>query len=107
MPGFDRRGPLGKGPGMGWGRGMCFSRAGGRRFSLSGVFRGAGRGGSPWGGGGGRCRGGIGWDLWPAWGGAQVSPSNEAEMLKADLSAAKEEIAAMKARLAELEKEES
>lgn len=107
MPGFDRRGPAGQGPGTGWGRGLCLSPAGGRRFSLTGAFRGVGRGGAPWGGGRGRCFGGRGWGLSPYWGLAQVSPSDEAEVLRADLSAAKEEIAAMEARLSELEKKES
>jgi hypothetical protein len=106
MPGFDRRGPAGKGSGTGWGRGLCPSRAGGRGFFATGAFRGAGRGGAPWGGGRGRCFGGRGRGLSPLWGSGQVSPSDEAEMLKADLSAAKEEIAAMEARLSELDKRE-
>ena len=114
MPGFDRTGPAGQGPGTGWGRGLCYSSAGGRRFSLTGALWGAGRGGAPWGWGRGRGFGGRGWGLrpswrlWPwSWGAARVSSSDEAEILRAELSAAKEEIAAMEARLSELDKKES
>jgi hypothetical protein len=107
MPGFDRGGPAGQGPGAGWGRGLCFSQAGGRRFSLTGALWGVGPGGTPWGGGRGRCFGGRGRRLWPSWDIAPVSPSDEAEALKARLSAAKQEIAAMEARLSQLDKIES
>jgi hypothetical protein len=58
------------------------------------------------GGGRGRCFGGRGgW-----WGSfsrtAPLTPSEESEVLRADLSAAKEEVAAMEARLTELEKKD-
>ena len=62
----------------------------------------------PWGGAMGRCfGGGAGW--WSRFFGprASISATDEAEMLRAQLSAAQEEIAAMKARLTELEKNRS
>lgn len=106
MPGFDRTGPMGRGPGTGWGQGLCFRPSGVRRFSAIGGLRGAGRGGLPWGGGRGRCFGGGGSRTWWPWGSSQVSASDEAEMLREELAAANEEIAAMKARLSELDKKE-
>jgi hypothetical protein len=106
MPGFDRTGPLGRGPGTGWGQGLCARPSGGRRLSFSGALRGVGRGGLPWGGGRGRCFGGRGWRSWGSWAGGQVPAPDEAEMLRAELAAAKEEIAAMKARLSELDQKE-
>lgn len=101
MPGFDRTGPLGAGPTTGGGRGFCGSRAGvGRRFG-GGFFRGAGRGG--W------------WGASPGWGrgfsrgapywGAPPARDEETDALKAELASARDEIAALEARLAELEKE--
>jgi hypothetical protein len=106
MPGFDRTGPAGAGPRTGWGRGLCGTTAGAPRFSWSGLLRGIGRGGLPWGGGKGRCFGrGTSW-----WSGRFASPmpflpaKNEAEVLKNELAAAEAEIAAMKSRLEELEK---
>jgi len=43
MPGFDRTGPFGLGPGSGWGRGRC-ARAGAGVRGQQGLFRGPGRG---------------------------------------------------------------
>jgi hypothetical protein len=100
----------------GGGRGLCGQGAGaGRRFG-GGFFRGVGRGGMPWGGGFGRCFGGRGgwWGAGPAlgrgfsWGAPYWAPptrDQEADTLKAELASARDEIAAMEARLAELEKE--
>jgi len=105
MPGFDRRGPGGAGPRTGWGRGQCGQATGTGSFSWSGFLRGIGRGGLPWGGGRGRCFGGGGWRL-PFGGSASATPTQEAEALKAEIAAAKEEIAAMEAHLNELEKKE-
>jgi hypothetical protein len=116
MPGFDRTGPMGAGPMTGGGRGLCGSWAGaGRRF-YGGFTRGVGRGGIPWGGGMGRCFGGRGgwWGTGPGWGrgffgrasyGVPFTKDEEADVLKTELASAKDEIAAMEARLAELEKE--
>ncbi|HPM41334.1 MAG TPA: DUF5320 domain-containing protein, partial [bacterium] len=57
MPGFDGRGPRGEGPMTGGGRGYCNSA--GRGVSPQGrTLYGVGRGGTPWGGGMGRCFGG-------------------------------------------------
>ncbi len=122
MPGFDGTGPVGGGPMTGWGRGVCGTRAGVGRGV--GIRRGIGRGGAPWGGGlgrgfgGGRGRafgggrfGGFGRRFFgagrlnpssePSW-----TPEDEAEMLRNDLSAAREEMAAMERRLQELENKE-
>ncbi|MDQ7781912.1 MAG: DUF5320 domain-containing protein [Desulfomonilaceae bacterium] len=109
MPGFDRTGPYGAGPRTGWGMGRCGGYAGeGGRFAR-GSLRGVGRGGAPWGGGRGRCFGGRGMGWYggvPAAGWAPPSPTEEADALRAELSAAEGEIAAMKARLEELERKE-
>jgi hypothetical protein len=102
MPGFDRTGPAGGGSRTGWGRGQCGQATGVRRFPWSGLWRGIGRGGQPLGGGRGRCFGG-GWRFPFVWG-ASATPTEEAEALKAEIAATKEEMAAMEARLGELEK---
>ena len=105
MPGLDRTGPLGAGPRTGWGLGRCGAYAADGLRALGGILRGVGRGGAPWGGGRGRCFGGrgMGWNRRPFVGGTVLSPSQEAEALKAQLAAAEDEIAAMKTRLEELE----
>jgi len=106
MPGYDRTGPMGAGPITGWGRGRCGAYAAEGLRALRGVFRGMGQGGFPWGRGRGRrfdAGGrGFGWGGFP--GGPTVSPSDEAEMLRAQLTAAEAEIGAMKTRLEELER---
>lgn len=102
MPGFDQTGPMGAGPRTGWGRGICGTPVGARRFSWGSWFRGAGRGWSPWGGGRGlRLRGR--WCFPFAWT-ASATPTEEVEILKAEIAAAKEAVAAMEERLQELEK---
>lgn len=53
MPGFDRTGPRGQGPGTGGGRGNCPPTP-----DEVATLRGVGRGGAPWGGGRGNCWGG-------------------------------------------------
>lgn len=102
MPGYDRKGPSGAGPRTGRGRGPCGQGAGASESSQGGFGRGIGRGGAPWGGGRGRCLGGWGFRR-PFGGAASATSSGEAEALRADLAAAREEIAAMEARLSELE----
>jgi len=106
MPGYDRTGPMGAGPRTGRGLGWCGTHAGEGWRRPIGAFRGIGRGFTPWGGGRGRCFGGrgAGWQRAPFTGSAPVSPSEEAEALKAQVAAAETEVAAMKARLEELEK---
>lgn len=106
MPGLDGSGPLGAGPGTGRGLGRCgFSRGAGFG-ARAGRPMGVGRGGAPRGGGRGRCFGGRGMGSWrqsyadPT----PFTPSEEAEVLKAQLAAAEDEIAALKNRLEELEK---
>ncbi|MBI4963090.1 MAG: DUF5320 domain-containing protein [Desulfomonile tiedjei] len=96
MPGFDRTGPAGGGPRTGWGRGQCGQRTGTRGLSWSSSFKGGGRG---------RCFGGGGWRF-PFGRSSLARPTDEAGALKADISATKEELAAMEARLSELEKKE-
>jgi len=107
MPGFDRSGPAGGGPRTGFGRGPCGGQTGtGRRIS-QGIGFGAGRGGRPRGGGRGRCFGGAGYwgqQAYPEW--TAVPSETEAEVLKAELADARSQIAAMEARLKDLEKEE-
>jgi len=107
MPGYDRTGPAGAGPRTGWSRGLC-GRIAGRGTGYAGAFfRGVGRGGAPWGGGRGQCFGGRGGWLGRVIGYAPgLGPEQEAQTLKAELEAARTEIADMEARLAELEKSE-
>lgn len=64
MPGGDRTGPLGEGPKTGRAAGFCtgyrmpgYMNPGVNNYP-GGVFRGAGHGGIPWGGGRGRAWGG-------------------------------------------------
>ena len=102
MPGFDRTGPSGAGPRSGRGRGPCGQTTRTRRFPWSGLFRGMGRGGAAWGGGRNRSSGGGGWRL-PFLGSGSAVATEEAEALKTEIAAAKEEIAVMEARLRELE----
>lgn len=95
----------------GWGRGLCSTTGTARRAGL-GFSRGAGRGGRSWGGGRGRCFGGGkgwfgGWPFGRRWFGLgtaslPLSRTDETQLLKDELAAAKEEIAAMEARLQEL-----
>ena len=58
MPRFDGTGPQGMGPGTGGGRGFCTPGAGTGYGYGAGWYRGAGRGGIPWGSGRGRAWGG-------------------------------------------------
>lgn len=107
MPGYDRTGPAGASPKTGWGRGLCGRIAGRGTGYVGEFFRGVGRGGAPSGGGRGRCFGGRGGWLGRAVGSdPSLSPEQEAQTLKAELQAARTEIADLEARLAELEKSE-
>jgi hypothetical protein len=105
MPGRNRTGPLGAGPRTGGGLGGCGTYAAEGLRPSQGVRRGIGRGGAPWGGGRGRRFGGrgMGWYRGPFAGGVSLSPSEEAEALKAQIAAAEDGIAELKARLEELE----
>ncbi len=70
MPGGDRTGPLGLGPGTGWGRGPCFG------FGAPGFYY------------GGRGRGfGRGFGFRRFWGAPPVPPVDEASLLKSQISA--------------------
>ncbi len=104
MPQFDRTGPLGAGPRTGRGMGLCGTYTGREINASRGDLRGIGRGGSPWGEGRGRCFGGrgMGWGWRASAGPDPLSPTEEAEALKAQLAAAEEQIAALKIRLEEL-----
>jgi hypothetical protein len=99
MPGLDRSGPLGAGPGTGRGQGRC------RRYAADNVPLGVGRGGEPRGGGRGRCFGGRGLGQRRGVNAGEVAlvPSEQAETLKTQLAAAEDEIASLRARLEELE----
>lgn len=106
MPGFDRTGPWGQGSRTGWGRGLCAGAGVPGSGAFGGFGRGRGRG--FW----GRC---FGWGFmgrmgrWWAGGPPAYAPfsaADEAELLRNQVDAARAEIAAMEARLAELKKEE-
>ncbi len=96
MPGFDGRGPRGLGPGTGGRRGVCFT--GSRTYNQAG--RGA-RG--LWGGGWGRrCIGGwLGFRAAPY----DVDPTavDDTDMLRRELEQARNQVAQMESRLADLE----
>ena len=91
MPRFDGTGPLGYGPGTGWGMGPCGAGMGWRR-----------------GGGRGRGFGGRGFGWRRLWGGMgiysapKISKNEEAEMLTDEAAVLEEELKEIKARLAEL-----
>jgi len=81
MPGFDGTGPLGLGPGTGWGRGPCGGGAAwrrGRRFLGRGFL--------------GRR----------FWGYSNYSKKDEAEMLSEEAEFLKQELKAIEERLKEL-----
>jgi len=88
MPGLDRTGPRGAGPGTGWRRGRCFG------FGSRGF---------------GRGRGGFG--RWPGWGfgrrlgwgiRAGTVPEQEKEILLEEKSWLEEKLRAIESRLASL-----
>jgi len=91
MPGGDRTGPWGQGPGTGGGFGGCVPFGRGRGFFGRGGGRGFGRG---LGRGFGLARGFFG----------SYGPSQELEGLKAEISMLDEEKAALEEQVAELEK---
>lgn len=98
MPGFDRMGPLGRGPGTGGGFGPCRGFA--PRF---GGYRGGGYGrGAGWGPGRGHCRWFYGAPV-PYYGPAWVGPEDEKAFLKEQTEHLKAELADMEQRMAELE----
>jgi hypothetical protein len=83
MPRFDGTGPLGLGPGTGWGMGPC----------------GAGRG-RGWGRGYGRRFWGYPYGAYPYQ--PQITKEEEKEVLEEELKNLKEEMKEIEARLAEL-----
>ena len=107
MPGFDRTGPFGAGPGSGWGRGPCGAgrRRGGGRIWGRGFGRGAGGygqgrfAGGPRGGFGPRRFGPFG-----SGGAAQYgAPPDEATALQEEEAYLKSQLEAVQQRLSELE----
>jgi len=81
MPRFDGTGPLGLGPGTGWGLGPCGA-------------------GLAWRRGWGR---GFGWRrFWRFWGYPQITKKEEKELLEEEMADLEEELKAIKERLAEL-----
>jgi hypothetical protein len=105
MPKYDGTGPFGAGSRTGQGRGLCGADATSSRFSWTGLLRGIGRGGFPWGGNRGRCTGGGGWRTRFGWA-SPPSSGDEAETLKAEIAALKEALSAMEGRLSLLNKKE-
>ena len=114
MPRGDGTGPLGLGPMTGRGAGYCagypapgYANPGPGRGWGFGYGRGFGRG-RGWGRGFGR-RFGFGWEAYPyAYGSpygypANVTPKQEADMLRAEAKAMQEEISAINQRVKDLE----
>jgi hypothetical protein len=83
MPGFDRTGPMGRGPRSGWGRGLCGTYTG-QGPAFGGRGRGFGR----------RC--------WAPWG-YGAADIDERRLLQEEMAALKGEKEALERRLAELE----
>jgi hypothetical protein len=81
MPRFDGTGPLGSGPGTGWGRGPCGAGMGWRRGGGRGL---------------GRRR------FWGYYPGPAPSKKEETEILSEEAEMLEEDLKAIKARLAEL-----
>ncbi len=111
MPGFDGTGPRGMGPMTGGGRGFCNPSA--SVYNTS--FRGAGRGGIPWGGGRGRAfvggRGfrarGANWAAGaPGYFYGNPASQTEAETLQKQFEYLEAELQSVKARLDELKRTE-
>ena len=114
MPGLDGTGPWGAGPMTGGGRGFCNPAW---RGAYAPGYRGFGRGWFGWGRGYGR---GWGWRAYapgwaggywgPAYGGAYgpygMSPSEEAEMLKAEAEDMKRALDEISKRIEELERQQ-
>jgi hypothetical protein len=107
MPGFDRTGPMGTGPGTGRGLGPC--GAGRRRGA--GQFWGRGFGRGAWGSGRGYFGRGARWGFGPGafgpygYGGAagSVAPPDEAQSLRDEEAYLRNELEAIQKRLSELE----
>jgi len=112
MPGGDRNGPLGQGPGTGRASGYCYG------FDTPGYMKGRGRGmgrGFRFRGGFGRRRAfGRGWDFSPGFQSympgypwiPSFSREDEIKMLKSESEALKRSQKEIEKRLGELEKEE-
>jgi Family of unknown function (DUF5320) len=106
MPGFNRTGPMGAGPGTGRGLGPCGAgrRRGGGQFWGQGFGRGGWGSGQGWFGRGGR--GGFGpMAFGPfAYGGAAgpVASPDEAQALREEEAHLKNELEAIQTRFAEL-----
>ena len=88
MPGGDRTGPLGLGPGTGWGRGPCF---------------GFGAPGSCYGGRGRGFGRGFGYNRFR--GASPAPPVDEVSLLKSRISAMENELADARKYLSEIETE--
>jgi len=113
MPGLDGTGPLGMGPGTGWGLGWCFGPRGWRRGPWRmGPWWSRGRGPAfgwwpRWGRGPGR---GLGWRRWaPGFAGWWDPPTREEELewLKDEAQALREELQWIEKRMEQLEEKEA
>jgi len=107
MPGRNRTGPSGQGPGTGWGLGGCSEGEHAMTGSNVRCFgRGAGRGGRPWGGGKGRCFGGGRGRMFGAPLPANITVEEELASLKNQAAFLEDQMSATKSRIKELEKSE-
>jgi len=119
MPGFDGTGPRGMGSRTGWGRGVCPPGAEKGDAYGGGGYRGAVRGGMPWGGGRGRAWGGGRGRGWygpagfnaPSYGTydpyAGPDAQQEMEFLKNQAAAMEQELGNIRKRIDELSARES
>ena len=107
MPGRNRTGPSGQGPGTGRGLGGC--SVGEQAMTgnyVRGFVYGAGRGGRPWGGGRGRCFGGGRGRMFDASQPADMTVEQGLASLKNQAALLEEQVSATKSRIEELETSE-
>jgi hypothetical protein len=95
MPGFDGTGPLGLGPGTGWGLGPCGAGRALRRGFRPGFGYGRGLG----------LRRFLTCPSWRYPSASVLSKQEEIELLSEEAKVLEEELQAIKERLAELQKE--
>ena len=100
MPGFNGTGPAGMGPMTGGGRGYCAVPVKDWKgpYSGRGFGRGIGRG-RGWGSGYGRRRGWFGFRPFAP----EITPQQEADMLREEAKFMQDEIQSMQTRINELE----
>lgn len=103
MPGRNRTGPSGQGPGTGRGLGGCsVGEQATTENYVRGFGYGAGRGGRPWGGGRGRCFGGGHGRMFDAPRPTDMTAEQETAVLEDQAAFLEKQTDAIKSRIDEL-----